>query len=208
MRAKTSLLVTAAAVSSFGMAAFAEVNGPEFNEDGSVVRPTDWETWVFVGSPLTPNALNDGQAPFEEFHSVYIEPSAFAHFKKTGEFANGTQLAKVRTHVYQGDDCADAGEGDGSCLAVSGRGYFNGTYTGFELTVKDTERFEDPGGWVYYKFGETPAEWSDSAQAFPAESCNACHEGAAANDFVFTQFYPVLRASEPKISDSRAKAGE
>lgn len=184
----TKIYATAALITGVGVAALADghINGPTYNEDGSVVRPTDWETWVFVGSPLTPNALNGGKAPFQEFHSVYIEPSAFAHFKETGEFANGTQLAKVRTHVYAGDDCGDVSEENGSCQAVSGRGYFNGEYTGFELTVKDTDRFDDPGGWVYLKFGEKPGEWADSSNPFPPAACNACHEGAAANDFVFT----------------------
>ncbi|MDD9910555.1 MAG: cytochrome P460 family protein [Ahrensia sp.] len=212
MLARTKLIIAAVVASGVGFSALAlaqdAINGPKFNDDGSVVRPIDWETWVFVGSPLTPNALNGGKAPFQEFHSVYIEPSAFKHFKETGKFANGTQLVKVRTHLYEGDACFDRSEENGSCQAVSGRGYFNGEYSGFELTVKDTNRFEDPGGWVYYNFGENPKQWADSAKPFPAASCNACHESAAANDFVFTQFYPVLRDSEPKVSDSRAKAGE
>ena len=184
-----------------------EINGPQYTDDGSAIRPTDWENWVFVGSPLTPNALNGGQAAFQEFHSVYIEPTAFEYFKETGDFANGTQLVKVRTYLYAGEDCGAPDASNGSCQAVSGRGYFNGEYSGFELTIKDTERFDDPGGWVYYNFGESPSEWADSAQPFPANACNACHETAAANDFVFTQFYPVLRASEPTVSDSRPRAG-
>jgi len=32
----------------------------------------------------------------------------------------------------------------------------------------------------------------------PAEACNACHEASAAEDFVFSQFYPVLRSGKPK----------
>jgi hypothetical protein len=36
----------------------------------------------------------------------------------------------------------------------------------------------------------------DSATAFPAPACNACHAASAADDFVFTQFYPVLRAAK------------
>ena len=43
-----------------------------FNEDGSVNQPTGYREWVFVGTPLTPNALNDGEAPFPEFHNVYV----------------------------------------------------------------------------------------------------------------------------------------
>lgn len=29
------------------------------------------------------------------------------------------------------------------------------------------------------------------------DACSACHEVNAADDFVFTQFYPVLRAAKP-----------
>ncbi|MGB7287850.1 MAG: hypothetical protein WBC71_13040, partial [Salaquimonas sp.] len=31
------------------------INGPTYLEDGSIVRPIGWETWVFIGSPLTPD---------------------------------------------------------------------------------------------------------------------------------------------------------
>ncbi|MGY8996414.1 MAG: cytochrome P460 family protein, partial [Alphaproteobacteria bacterium] len=56
----------------------------------------------------------------------------------------------------------------------------------------------EPGGWVYFSFGHHAPPYAQTATAFPAESCNACHESAAADDFVFTQFYPVLRAADPK----------
>ena len=39
----------------------------EFNEAGDLIRPTGYRTWVFVGTPVTPNELNDGKAPFPEF---------------------------------------------------------------------------------------------------------------------------------------------
>jgi hypothetical protein len=47
-----------------------------FNKDGGLIRPAGWREWVFVGSPLTPNSLNGGAAPFPEFHSVYIDPKS------------------------------------------------------------------------------------------------------------------------------------
>ena len=80
---------------------------------------------------------------------------------------------------------------------MSGKGYFQGEFAGLELTVKDTERFpEEPGGWAYFNFGhELP--YKATAKALPTEACNACHEAAAADDFVFTQFYPVLRVTKP-----------
>lgn len=166
----------------------------EFASDGKVKIPEDWRKWVYVGTPLTPNALNGGEAPFPEFHNVYIEPSAYAHWAKTGEFANGTQIAKELVLVRENDNDED----NGSTAEVSGVGYFQGEFHGLELTIKDTEKFpNEPGGWVYYSFGHKAPPYAETAAAFPTDSCNACHEANAAEDFVFTQFYPVLRAAKP-----------
>ena len=191
-----TLAAAIACVFTVGTVVAQDVTPPTYNDDGSVNAPVDWRKWIFVGAPLTPNALNGGEAPFPEFHNVYIERGAFAHFEKTGAFANGTQIAKELTLVRASDDCD---EETGACFEVSGQGYFQGEYAGLELTVKDTERFPDePGGWVYYSFGHKPEPYEKTAQAFPTESCNTCHEASAATDFVFTQFYPVLRAAMPK----------
>ncbi len=163
-----------------------------FNDDGSVNIPTGYRQWVFMGAPLTPNALNGGEAPFPEFHNVYIEPSAFAAFEATGEFPEGTQIVKELTTVRSNNN-AD----NGSSQEVSGVGYFQGEFVGLELTVKDNDRFKDePGGWAYFSFGHKAPPYEKTATAFPAESCNACHEASAETDFVFTQFYPVLRAAK------------
>jgi hypothetical protein len=191
-----------ATVLSFGMAGYgagdAAAQGVEqasFNSDGQVNIPRDWRRWVFIGTPLTPNALNGGKAPFPEFHNVYIEPTAYAHWQKTGKFAEGTQIAKELVFIRQKDK--DEMNPDGSTGEVSGIGYFQGEFTGLELTVKDSKRFPgEPGGWAYFSFGhEQP--YTKTATAFQTDSCNACHEASAAEDFVFTQFYPVLRAAKP-----------
>ena len=191
-KADTPEMSSAAASSTSG-----SINRASFNSNGSVSMPKnhEWRRWVYVGSPLTPNALNGGEAPFPEFHNVYVEPSAFNHFEKTGEWANGTQIAKELTTVRAGDDCDPA---TGACFEVSGNGYFEGEFSGLELTIKDTVRFADePGGWVYYSFGHKPEPYNKTAEAFPAASCNSCHAASADTDFVFTQFYPVLRAAMP-----------
>jgi len=36
-----------------------------------------------------------------------------------------------------------------------------------------------------------------SAAAFPVASCNSCHDTTVGDDWVFTQYYPVLRAAKP-----------
>ena len=43
---------------------------PEYTASGDLILPKNFHEWVYVGSPLTPNALNDGQANFPEFHNV------------------------------------------------------------------------------------------------------------------------------------------
>jgi hypothetical protein len=166
-----------------------------FNANGSVNVPENWRTWVFVGAPLTPNALNGGKAAFPEYHNVYIEPSAFAHWARTGEWADGTQFVKELVLIREGQDCDPE---TAACFESSGQGYFQGEFAGLELKVRDAERFADePGNWAYFSFGHQPEPYAATATAFPTESCNACHEANAADDFVFTQYYPVLRAAKP-----------
>ncbi len=160
----------------------AETAEPFTMVDGMLQRPRGYRQWVFVGEPLTPNDRNGGKAPFPEFHSVYIDHSSYAHLAKTGEFRDGTILVKELVEV-------------GSKAAVSGNGYFMGEFIGLEATIKSAKHFPDePGNWAYFSFtsdGGGPAK--DTAKAFPTSACNACHQGNAADDFVFTQHYPVLR---------------
>lgn len=186
-----------AVIGSIQPAYSAGSNYYQFNDKGELVLPTGYREWVFVGTPLTPNDMNDGRAPFPEFHAVYIDPESWAHWKKTGKFREGTILIKELISV-------------GSKAATSGKGYFMGEYLGLEATIKSSKRFPDePGNWAYFSFtiGESPMMVMDkpvrggplkgSAAAFPAASCNSCHDASAGDDWVFTQYYPVLRAAKP-----------
>ena len=56
---------------------------PTFNDKGELIRPDiSYREWVYVGTPLTPNELNPPEAPFPEFHNVYIHPDDFDHWKR------------------------------------------------------------------------------------------------------------------------------
>ena len=167
----------------------------KFKSSGEVQAPVNYREWVFVGSPLTPNALNGGAAPFPEYHNVYVEPKAYEYYKKHGEWAEGTQIAKELVTIRKNDNDA----ANGSTQEVSGVGYQQGEFAGLELTVKDNKRFKnEPGGWAYFSFGHHAPPYAKTAAAFPTESCSACHQANADDDFVFTQFYPVLRAAKGK----------
>ncbi len=195
-RTISSMFVVALTLAAtFGSANGQDINRAVFTADGKAQIPVNWRQWIYVGTPVTPNGLYKGEAPFPEFHNVYIGPSSFAHYSKTGEFAEGTQIVKELVLVRKSEN---GNEEDGSSSEVSGRGFFQGEFQGLELTVKDTKRFaKEPGGWAYFSFGHKPQPYEKTAAAFPTDSCNACHDANAAEDFVFTQFYPVLRAAKP-----------
>src|SRR5499433_2061622 len=67
---------------------------PEYTKEGDLILPKNWRSWIYVGSPLTPDALNNGKAGFPEYHNVYIEPGSYEIYKKTGEFPEGTIMFK------------------------------------------------------------------------------------------------------------------
>jgi hypothetical protein len=158
----------------------------EFTADGKLKQPVGYRKWMYIGTPLTPNDMNDGEASFPEFHEVYMDPESFAHYEKTGKFRDGTVLVKELSSV-------------GTKEAPSGKGYFQGEFTGLETAIKDSKRFKDePGYWAYFSFGhEYPLKKEVSKGA--VASCNQCHEtNAGKTDWVFSQYYPVLRAAAPK----------
>ncbi len=182
------------AIASLGASRTTDLPKPTFDDDGNLNRPVRYREWVYIGTPLTPNSLNPPEAAFPEFHNVYIHPSDFEHWQRTGTFADGTVIIKELVLV-------------GSEQAVSGNGFFMGDFVGLEATIKDADRFKDePGHWAYFSFGHS-YPLADSAAAFPTASCNSCHEASAADDFVFTQYYPVLRAAKGELEMSGKRMG-
>ena len=80
---------------------------------------------MYVGSPLTPIALNGGKAcpeppsdssgpctGFPEYHNVYIEPGSYEIFKQTHEFPEGTiffkELQLTLSRVMKGNGYEDS----------------------------------------------------------------------------------------------------
>lgn len=180
------IVVLALAAMSLALTSGASYAETHFKiKNGELQRPEGFREWVYVGTPVTPNDMNNGKAAFPEHHNVYIDPDSWKHWKKHGKFRDGTILIKELVAV-------------GSKAAVSGNGYFQGDFIGLEATVKSAKHFpKEPGNWAYFSFS-TPNHktLSKKAKAFPTQACNACHDAAAADDFVFTQYYPVLRAGK------------
>ncbi len=193
MKAMNRLILLLAAIAFYSVPGGAQAQemkvkpaAAQWNDKGELLQPLNYREWIFVGTPLTPNDMNDGKAAFPEFHNVYIDPTSWAEYKKTGNFPEGTILVKELVSV-------------GSKLASSGAGYFQGEFIGLEATVKSAAKHpKEPGNWGYYSFTVAAKSPAKTAAVMPTESCNACHQATAKEDYVFTQYYPVLRAVAKK----------
>lgn len=176
--AATLLLQLVIAQAAFGDTAV-------FDANGQLVRPTGYREWIYIGAPLTPNDMNNGKAAFPEFHNVYMDPTSWKHWKRSGEFRDGTVIIKELVSV-------------GTKSSSSGNGYFMGDYIGLEALVKDSSRFpESAGHWGFFRFTTDDHETLlTSSKVMPAEACAVCHQANAAQDYVFIQHYPVLRAAK------------
>jgi len=186
----TSLLVLRTRIA----AAQTETSSAVFDSEGrmKLPDPAAFRKWVFVGAPLTPNALNNGKANFPEYHHVYIERRNVEAYLKTGAFPEGTVIVKELTRVLQ------PAFPDGSRREPSGRGYFNGEFNGIDVTVKDSSKFAKTNGWGFFTFGHHPLPYAESAAEAPASECASCHQTyVSKTDMTWIQFYPILRDKNP-----------
>lgn len=162
-------------------------SGAVFTKDGALVLPTGFREWVFMGGPITPNGLNGGEAPFPEFHDVYIEKENLLYYQLHGNFAEGTVLVKELVLAQKGK------YPDGSVDSASGRGYFPSELQGLDVMVKDSKRFANTNKWGFFTFGHQALPYKAIAQVMPSTECASCHiAGVAKTDMVWVQYYPLL----------------
>jgi hypothetical protein len=170
------------------VAAQTQSSAAVFDSTGKMKLPTGFRRWVFVGAPLTPNGLNNGQAGFPEYHNVYIEARNVDAYLKTGSFPEGTLIVKELTRLLSPTFP------DGSRTEPSGRGFFNGEYNGIDATVKDSRKFAKTNGWGFFTFGHHPLPYAPSAAESSVSECAGCHiANVAKTDMTWVQFYPLLR---------------
>lgn len=186
------LVATLVAATGFGVAVVGDTFagsmsswGPKWTKNGELHLPNDYHSWVFLGSPLTPNALNGGKAGFPEYHNVYIHPEAFKTYRETGQFPEGTVLLKELQLTMPGTN------DDGSRVEASGRGFFPAARNGIDISVKDSQRFKDTNGWGFFNFGHHAPPYAKTAVAASKEACAGCHI-ANADNMVFTKFYSSI----------------
>ena len=159
---------------------------PRYTGD-SLIRPDGYERWVLAGASIglgyaQPSGADAAGAIGGMFHNVYIEPTAYAHYVRTGRFREGTMMAMT---LYE----------PGQKVHPSKQGFFEGKFLAVEFSLKDSSRY--PGSWAYFNFGKGAK--GSRAVANPRQGCQSCHAQNAADDNVFVQFYPTLRAVSTKF---------
>jgi hypothetical protein len=181
------IAITALLMTSWCSAKAEQSWKPVFGADGQLELPKTYRTWVYLGSPLTPEALNDEKAGFPEFHNVYVPGEVLENFKKTGEYRDGDIFVKELQLTLPPREFPD-----GSRTEVSGRGYFPGAFNGLDVMVMDSTKCKDTMNWCYFNFGHHALPYEVKAAAAPTEKCAFCHMASADKNQHFTQFYQQL----------------
>jgi hypothetical protein len=152
----------------------AQTEAPAYTEDGKLRMPAAYREWVYLTTGLDMSYVpKPGMAGHSMFDNVFVNPGSYRSFQQTGTWPDGTTLVlEVRG--------AETG------TSINKRGHTQSSEVmGLEVHVKDAKL---PGGWGFFEFdGPNPAK----LVARPAD-CYACHEGHAAVDTTFVQFYPTL----------------
>ena len=144
--------------------------------DGTrLVLPVGYDVWPLVGSSLGLSYSKRADSGPGTFHRVYINPSSYDAYKRTGQFPEGTIFV---LESYDAQERKSIAKGGG----------FEGARVGVDASVKDSARY--PQGWAYFDFNNGAAP---TASAFPDDRCHSCHKADGQVDSVFVQFYPNLR---------------
>jgi Cytochrome P460 len=148
--------------------------GPSYESDGRLKLPARYREWIFLSSGID-MSYGAAMAGHSMFDNVFVEPTAYREFVRTGKWPDGTSL------VLEVRGASDKG-------SINKHGKFqNGDLMGLEVHVKDTKRFQ--GDWAFFSFREGPG----AAKMIPTTAdCYSCHQQHAAVDTTFVQFYPTL----------------
>ncbi|MBZ5645794.1 MAG: cytochrome P460 family protein [Acidobacteriia bacterium] len=180
------LILAAAAVLALNALSSETVSGaPRFNDKGELLPPEDYRDWVYLTSGLNMSYTENGRraGPAGEtdeplpFDNVFVEPSAYREFKRTGTWPDHTMFvieirsSKTKVHPNQS-------------------GWVQGDVVGMPAAVKDVKRFGDKK-WGYFSLMSNGKP--TPSQAMPADHCWNCHNANGAVDNTFVQFYPTLK---------------
>jgi hypothetical protein len=149
---------------------------PQYTSDAQLKMPENYREWIYLTSGFDMSYSKAAMAGMQDHHTfdnVFVNPTAYKAFVKTGTWPDKTMLVlEVR-----------GAEGKGS---INQKGNYQGTVMDLEVHVKDEARF--PGKWAFFGFDD-----GKTAKMIPTTAdCYSCHAEHAAVDTTFVQFYPSL----------------
>ena len=167
----------------------AQSDAPQFTADGRLLLPRGYRQWIYLSSGLGMEYSPTGK-PGSEFTNVFVKPSAYRRFLRTGRWPDRTMFVlEIRDSATQGP--------------INRGGHYQAGLRSLAASVKDEKRF--PEKWAYFSF----AKGARSSRANPRAACFTCHNIHGAVDNTFVQFYPTLKPVARKFgtySDAKAAA--
>lgn len=168
-------------------AAPAEPDAPQYTANGGLLLPRYYREWIYLSSGFGMEYNPAGKAG-SEFTNVFVKPSAYHEFVKTGRWPDKT--------VFVLEERASAAKG-----SINHGGRYQASLGGLAASVKDEERY--PEKWAYFSF----LKGAPSSRANPRAACFECHNTHGAVDNTFVQFYPTLKpVAEKHGTYNEAKA--
>lgn len=175
----SSMLVLAACLVLLGAAPDAKMSKPQYDENGQLMRPSDYREWMFLSAGYGMN-YSPGPDSHEMFTNVFVQRWAYDDFVNSGKWPEQT------TFVIDERDAA-------SRSSINQKGHYQTDLMGLAVEVKDSAR--NPDKWAYYAFSAD----GKSAGAMPhGNACWSCHDAHAAVEHTFVQFYPTLKVIAKK----------
>ena len=185
MKKVTLTLILAYAALSGLVAQQPSADGPRFTNGTSLLRPTNYREWPFIGSSLglAYTQVSDARQAAPPFANVFVNPSSYRAFMQTGKWPDGTILIlEVRRSSSDG-------------ALIKGGRYQTPEILVLEAQVKDSRL---PDGWAFFSWGPGRA-LKDVADPAPSTAtgngeatCVECHTKHAAVERTFVQYYPTL----------------
>jgi hypothetical protein len=167
-----ALLLFAASAPATNNQPSAPSDAPSYTANGELKMPDNYREWIFLTAGIDMSYSATADPAHSVFNNVFVNPSAYREFLKTGTWPDKTVLVLEN-------------RGAEGAASINKRGHTqSANITGLEVHVKDSSK----GGWTFYGF-DNPS----TGKPFPASaSCYSCHQQHGIVDTTFVQFYPTL----------------
>ena len=142
---------------------------PRYANGDELVRPENYQDWIFLTSLLNMGAASSGEGVFT---NVFVTPSAYHQFRASGRWPDKTVFVEEKRT---------------STSRVNKAEHLQTDLIGLNVQVKDVARFRDE--WAFFSFGFS----QKTAKANPKARCWQCHSEHGAVDTTYVQYYPTLK---------------